>query len=125
MGIEISPPSRERIEGQRIRRILMLLRRWDPILPRKKLIEGDLSGQAVLAESGSAALREQKKNEWLSKYSKELVDMALALADGWAQSMVKAWSPPNRPDIEQSIYEHIYPKAISNAESWLREITKG
>lgn len=103
----------------------MLLRRWDPILPRKKLIEGDLSGQAVLAESGSAALREQKKNEWLSKYSKELVDMALALADGWAQSMVKAWSPPNRPDIEQSIYEHIYPKAISNAESWLREITKG
>lgn len=125
MGIEISPPSRARVEGQRrIRRILILLRRWEPILPRKKLIE-DLSGQVTLAESGPTALREQKKKEWMSKYSKELVDMALALADGWAQSMVKAWSPPNRPDIEQSIYEHIYPKAISNAESWLREITKG
>jgi len=132
MGIEIEPPvklrrsvyseSRRILEEGPLRRFL---REWKPILPRKKLFEGEKTAIYPPTDKVLESMREAKKREWLAKgYPEGLVEKALLLADRWVSEMAEAFAPPGRMDIRQEIIKASYPKALEVAEKWLKAMSE-
>jgi len=135
MGIEIKPPVKLRksvYSGSTSRRRILeegplrkFLREWKPILPRKKLFEGQKTAIFPPTDRVLESMREEKRREWLAKgYSEALVEKALLLADRWVSEMAEAFAPPERMDIRQEIIRSSYPKALEVAEHWLEAMSK-
>jgi len=71
-----------------------------------------------------AHLREAKKGEWLSQgYDPKLVDMALTFADEWVLSLAKTYLP-GKADMQKTMIELNYPRALDAAEKWLTGMIK-
>jgi len=133
MGIEIEPPVKLRrsafsfsdkgiLEEGPLRRFL---REWKPIIPRRKIFEGEVTAIYPPTDRVLESMREAKRREWLAKgYPEGLVDKALLLADRWVSSMASAFAPPERMDIRQEIIRASYPKALEVAEHWIQEMIK-
>ena len=94
-----------------------LLKEWQPLLPRPKLL-----GQV---NSELEKLREAKKTEWLSRgYSPALVDKALLLAERSASGIADTSTPSDRPDVRDVVLKHSYPKCLEVANDWIKAVSK-
>jgi hypothetical protein len=93
---------------------LRRLLRGERILP--KLLPQGVRG----IDSSLEAMKEAKKREWSSRgYPPGLIDKATRMADEWAFSMARTWSPPGRPDVYEAILKTSYPKALETADRWI------
>jgi len=101
---------------------LILRRILSNILDR---ISAGLSTQAVYPSQYPEleSLRQQYISRWRAMgASQNLINMALELADEWAQSMLEAWVPPSlrqNPTVVQEYMKWIYPKALQTADRWI------
>ena len=97
------------------------LRKWlkdrEPLLPRPRVLESPVT---YPVNSEIEKMREAKRIEWTRKgYPPGLINKALSLADGWVESMARAFTPPGRPDVREAIIRGSYEKALSVADSWI------
>lgn len=63
-------------------------------------------------------MREEKAAEWrLKGYSKELIELGLKWAEGWATKASKRYGPDE--ETQDKILVHIYPMALEIAERYI------
>jgi hypothetical protein len=59
-----------------------------------------------------------KRNEWEGRgYTPHQVDMAVKMAEDWANSMSNAFAPPQ---MKQESMHHTLPQGLDVADRWLR-----
>lgn len=91
---------------------------WQPLLPRKKLIEnpGQVLGVRGL-DMELESLKETKRREWRAReYPEKLIVMAIDLADEWTYKMSAVFTPP---ELREVAVKHNLPKGLEVAEKWI------
>lgn len=90
--------------------IRKFIRRWEPLIPRPKIL-----GESLPSVDSEI---EVKKAEWRAQgYTENMIANAEKLAREWVTSMASALAPP---ELQEPVLKYNIKKALDMAESWLK-----
>ena len=94
----------------------------EPLL-KQDLFEGGLFGKSLLGsvhgvDGALDSMVQEKRKEWEARgYTPNQINMAVKLAEEWANSMSDAFAPPSQKEASM---RQTLPKGLAVADKWLR-----